>query len=163
MPNYNYITINNYFKSTCDTENPLSSVSPKKDPTLPLTEILAYFKKLPKESLHACTITIPPNKCTNYYEKLFLIEKYLTKYRNEQPNVKYIGFIEEKSDRPHMHLLVYNAYKAPWVRIFKKLGSRNAHDDSFQKIKNTEKYIEYIIKEYNKSDKFYHNIPSETK
>lgn len=159
---YNYITIDNYFSSSnnaspmSESEIPLSSLSQKEAPKL--SEILATFKNFPIESLVCGTITCQPNRTKCYYDYLRLIEKQLSEFKVKSKNMKYLGFVEEKSGRPHVHMILYNSYRKPWNDSFKILGRHNTNDKSYCPVKNTEKYLEYIMKEYNASDKYYHNI-----
>lgn len=160
---YNYITINNYFQNKnipiLDSESTLSSLSQKKAQTL--TEIIEKFKNYPMDSLTAATITVKPNKNLSYYDQLYRIEKQLRVYDNDKSTKKtqYIGFHEStKGNLPHVHLLIYNAYHAPFSRAFGPLGEHNKNKLSFQKVKNIEKYIEYIKKEHIESNKYYQKV-----
>lgn len=154
---YSYITINNYYNGNqkLESEKPLSSLSQPKETFSGLRE---WLLEQNPDSLTAATITVKPNKTLCYYDQVNRIEKALNQYNIDKSNkrVKYIGFMEDtKGGLPHMHLLIYNAYRAPFVRHFKPLGVRNGHDLSFQPVKNVLKYVEYISKEWSPSDKTY--------
>lgn len=159
---YNYITINNYFTTTSNTnksELPCPH-SPKKLYGT-LAEIFTEFKSNPLDSLTAATITTKPNKVLSFYDQVYKMEKQLKQWETDNSNkrMRYIGFLEEtKNGLPHIHLLLYNAYKAPWDRAFGCLGQHNKNKLSFQKVKNVEKYIEYITKDHTCSAKYYTNM-----
>lgn len=163
----NYITIDNFFSINTNTqeskrlqnETPLSSFCPIAEITL--AEMLEFFKRQPRESLICATATVKFDRNLNYYEQLNKIERCIHKYKNDKSNrkIKYLGFHETtKGNLPHVHFIIFNAYKAPWDKAFKSLGRHNTNKLSFQPVKNTAKYLEYITKEYSVSDKFYHNF-----
>lgn len=126
-------------------------------------EIMDYFRSLPRDSLHAITVTLGGNKRIgklDYKEQYTEMIKEMKKVFKTNGEYKFWMTPElNKSGVIHFHGIAYNMYQNVFTDATINFGSRNRHKESFKRITNIESYIKYILKDTQSIKlKPYHNI-----
>lgn len=155
MTSLNFKDITIYFKSNCCNPSTGQGDMPCQSPAPGgvLQQLLHKYGPCPE--LYAVTVTIGTRK----YGKLSSRKQFKELYKSIIGYRKalhalggYASFTFEltKSGVVHSHGIVYenHASRGLFIKHFEMFGSRNAHEESYKKVIDLNKYIDYMLKEY---------------